>query len=416
MQMCNQSHLHWYCRSHKFSDSHATEWNIHFSPTQCKPMPPAPMAMFGRDDEKNAIIQTLLTAEHPHIAILGLGGMGKTTLALSILHAPQIMNYYKNQYFISCQAAASVDLLLSELADVLEIPPANWDSKLYKKVLDTLNQPLTILCLDNFETIWIEVQPQQPVHDLLSQLNSLSNVSIPITMWGTERPRGITWSKPLFPELQPLQLKDIMQTLANAAAYETVALATYLQVSASICKLVQEVAGVPLAATLLGHLLQDGIETGESLWNKWQEEHTSMIKTDNSDCHYSLDVSIQLSINCWYMKEVPDAIQLLMVLACLPDGFLDSTQMKKDLQQHLPVEFALSEALQTLGRVALVYADERTQVPRIRLLSPIQHFCQAKFRTETCYHIILCQVHYQSLWLCHCCLSCCCTSWTWKCS
>ena len=49
-------------------------------------MPPAPMAMFGRDDEKNAIIQTLLTAEHPHIAILGFGGMGKTTLALSIMH------------------------------------------------------------------------------------------------------------------------------------------------------------------------------------------------------------------------------------------------------------------------------------------------------------------------------------------
>ena len=140
-------------------------------------MPPAPTAMFGRDLEKNTINQTLLTAEHPRIAILGSGGMGKTTLALSVLHAPEIMNHYKNLYFTSCEAATSVDLLLSELADVLEIPSANRDSNLYNKVLHILNQPSTILCLDNFETTWVEVEPQRPVHNLLSQVNSLSNIS-----------------------------------------------------------------------------------------------------------------------------------------------------------------------------------------------------------------------------------------------
>ena len=30
-------------------------------------------------------------------------------------------------------------------------------------------------------------------------------------MRGIERPTGITWSKPLFPALQPLQLDDTMQ-------------------------------------------------------------------------------------------------------------------------------------------------------------------------------------------------------------
>ena len=174
--------------------------------------------------------------------------------------------------------------------------------------------------------------------DLLSQLNSLSNLSILVTMRGTEWPTGITWSKPLFPVLQPLQLDDSMQILTNAAAHENVTVTTSDE---HICKLIQEVKGVPLTATLLGHLLRDGVETGESLWNRWQDEHTSMIKTDDNDRLYSLDVSIQLSMNCWYMNKVPDAKELL------------------------------------------VYVDQRTQIPRIRLLSPIQHFCQAKFRLSS---------------------------------
>ena len=72
-----------------------------------------------------------------------------------------------------------------------------------------------------------------------------------------------------------------------------------------------------------------------------------------------------------------------MVLALLPDGFPDSTVMKKDLQQYLPVGFALSEARQAFRKVALVYVDERTQVPHIQLLSPIQHFCQANYKLSS---------------------------------
>lgn len=337
-------------------------------------MPPAPKSMFGREHEKRAIIATLLnkSGSPPHVAILGAGGIGKTTLALSVLHAPEVTAYYSHRYFISCEAALSVQTLLSELADALEISPASRDAKLFQTVCHALSLSPTLLCLDNFETPWLEAQPRKPIDDLLGHLNHLANLAIIITMRGTERPLNITWSKPLLEALQPLPFNETQHILENVAHNSLDAEDEY------ISKLVQVVEGVPLAATLLGHLLGDGLESPESLWNRWQAESTTIIKTDGSNRLSSLDVSIQLSLDCRYMKQCPDAIELLAMLALLPDGFPDSTSLKNDLIRHFPTKFAFSDALQTLKKVALAYIDQRTQTSRIRLLPPIRHFCHAK--------------------------------------
>ena len=47
--------------------------------------------MIGRDEEKSEVLATLLANAPARIVILGAGGMGKTTLALSALHDPAVV-------------------------------------------------------------------------------------------------------------------------------------------------------------------------------------------------------------------------------------------------------------------------------------------------------------------------------------
>ena len=77
--------------------------------------------MIGRDEEKSEILDTytLLNKTLARIAIRGAGGMGKTTLVLSSLHDPAVIEHFPSRYFVSCEAITSTTALVGEIANVL---------------------------------------------------------------------------------------------------------------------------------------------------------------------------------------------------------------------------------------------------------------------------------------------------------
>ncbi|KAF8227098.1 hypothetical protein L208DRAFT_1406037 [Tricholoma matsutake] len=86
--------------------------------------------MVGRDKEKSEVLATVLNTTQANIAILGAGGIGKTTLALFILHDPQVVD----EYF------SSLVVLLGEIANALQIPWERCDEHLYDTVLTALQK------------------------------------------------------------------------------------------------------------------------------------------------------------------------------------------------------------------------------------------------------------------------------------
>ena len=230
--------------------------------------------MIGRDTEKAEVINTLLNRMPAHVAIVGGGGMGKTTLAVSTLHDPAVVEQYPSRYFISCEGIPSVSTLVGEIASALQIPPTTRDENLINIILSSFHGS-TILCLDNFETIWDSEAMRLDAEEFLAHLSDLPHLAIMITMRGTQRPSPsrISWSKPLLPPLQRL-------TAANSKV-----------IFERICgpgdefveRLLGEVDGIPLAITLIGGMLQEGNETSAALWGRWKKTHTRAVEIGGKD-------------------------------------------------------------------------------------------------------------------------------------
>ena len=81
-----------------------------------------PAIFYGCDDYINIVITKMFDVDGAHLAILGSGGIGKTSIALSILHDSWIRAKFKeyNCHFIICEALTSgahlVDALVQALA------------------------------------------------------------------------------------------------------------------------------------------------------------------------------------------------------------------------------------------------------------------------------------------------------------
>ncbi len=303
-------------------------------------LPPPPPYFIGRNSERDEIIDVLLQENPGRVAILGFGGMGKTTLALSVLHSDLITTSFPRRLFVSCEGITTLDALLSEIGNTLRLPRDQSD--LYGTILQSLQTRGTVICLDNFETVWEPQDGRTRIQDFLAHLSSIPSLGLLVTMRGSEKPAAtkIRWTP--FHSLMTLGPED------SRLLFETIS-GTWDEYCE---KLVTGVEGIPLAITLLSHLVADESESTEAVWRRWQRRRTAAIQHgDGQDRLTSLSISIQLSLSSSRVQSVPSAIELLKLIALLPDGLRYTDDSFAWLAQHIPsIEF--DDAAKTLVRTS----------------------------------------------------------------
>ncbi|KAJ7662955.1 hypothetical protein B0H17DRAFT_1336955 [Mycena rosella] len=313
-------------------------------------LPSAPQIFHGRDSELAAVVNLLLQ-DAPRVAILGTGGIGKTCLAKSALHHPDVVAKYPDRYFVSCESAGTVEDLAVAVAAALGLELSGKLSKVIVKHLSARSSCL-VLVLDNFETPWEPLASRSKVDEFLSVLADFDLVALVVTMRGQERPLKIRWTRPFIPTLKPLSFDAAHKTFLDISDADSDEDAPH------VAELLALTGNLPLAVTLMATVVSfDGCQ---SVLSRWKTENVSLL-SDGFRKETNIETSLRISLSSPRMTSSPGALQLLSVLSLLPDGMLDVDLIKCPIPD-------LPRCKSTLLRTALAYIDTE----RLKVLAPVR--------------------------------------------
>ncbi|KAF8132711.1 hypothetical protein K438DRAFT_2031717 [Mycena galopus ATCC 62051] len=301
-------------------------------------LPACPKIFHGRESELEFVVDTLLVPP-ARMAILGPGGMGKTTLAMAALHHTNVVEKYTSRYFIPCDSAHTRDALVATFASYLGLESSRGVVRELVHHLST--GPLCLVVFDNLETTWEPVDERAKVEEFLSLLADVSNVTLLITMRGAERPAKVQWTRPFLRPLKPL---------GSNAAYETfIEIADEIDVKEDINELLQITDNIPLAIQLIATVASS---VGcEATMERWKLERTALVSAGH-DKRSNLEISIMLSLSSPRILSSPHAVELLGLMSLLSDGISDIDL----LESKLPIP-GVMECKATLLRTSLAYVD-----------------------------------------------------------
>ncbi|KAJ7810393.1 P-loop containing nucleoside triphosphate hydrolase protein, partial [Mycena leptocephala] len=316
-------------------------------------LPSEPKIFHGRDSELSDILH-LFGQGTPRIAILGAGGMGKTSLARAIIHRTEITERYnQHRFFVACDSAATQVELAALIGAHVGLKPGK---DLTRSVIQYFSSSSNcLLILDNLETLWEPVESRGKIEEFLSLLTGVDCLALVITMRGAERPAKVAWTHPFLPTLKPLEQDAARQTFID--------IADSTHDPKEVDKVLSLTDNLPLAIDLVAHLVDS--EGCSHVLSRWEEEKTSLI-SDGYDRTSNLDLPISLSLSSPRLN--PHSKDLLSLLSMLPDGLSDVELV----QSKLPIDNILG-CRAALIRTALAYSDEHKQ---LKVLVPIREYMQ----------------------------------------
>jgi predicted ATPase len=124
-------------------------------------------------------VVNVLLQDSAHVAIMGTGGMGKTSLATAAIHNPQVAAKYSHRYFIPCHSSSTCSALAATIADYIGLEKG---PNLPKRVAHCFaHASASILVLDNFETPWEPSTSRAEVEEFLSLLTDVPQLSLVVS-------------------------------------------------------------------------------------------------------------------------------------------------------------------------------------------------------------------------------------------
>ncbi|KAF5346663.1 hypothetical protein D9758_013211 [Tetrapyrgos nigripes] len=337
--------------------------------------PEVPAVFTGRTNLIEEAVNILCETKQVHIAILGAGGIGKTSVALHIMENPLIKEKFAGRcYFIPCEILADATNLVQGLMQAIGLQVTQGKGPL-GVLLDYFRGCHEVLfILDNFDTPW-NSKGQTEVKNLIKKICSFKSATVILTMRGTDGPREIKWHKlggqSGLPALELGAAKEAFCSFSSDGDF------TIKEEDPILEKLLIQMDGMPLAIMLIAELAKELPLT--DLMEMWNIQKTAVLKKigEQENRLTSIEVSIQLTLSILRGKLSATGENVLRLVAFLPSGIPD---WLKTLPKMLPD--ATMQAV-ILKKSCLIY---ETGHKTLKILTPIGEYILKVFNRIECLH------------------------------